>query len=131
MKSQEPKLFRIKYGIVGIAGDLCRAQAFVRWLRDTRLGSEPDRAVKPCMRDVEAILLTPAGITEYNESCDPTACTAPFTAIGSGEQSARTSMLLGQDPKAAVRLAKEVDINTGGRIRTLALRPKDFEQWQK
>jgi hypothetical protein len=47
----------------------------------------------------------------------------PPAAIGSGGPLARAAMLAGAEPVHAVRIAAQIDVNTGGRIRSIKPRP--------
>lgn len=112
---QAVKMYRTPYGIVGVAGSMSAAMAFVAWLKDQTV-------TPPDMTDVEALLLTPKGeILCYDESLTPFKIKDRFSAIGSGAAAALGALHAGVSPTQAVRIAAKIDCGTGGRVRTMRL----------
>lgn len=117
------KVHRIDQSIVGIAGDVTKAMAFLKWAKATKLGAVPTKDLKePDMKDVDVLVLSPAGIFTMSESLVLVPESAPYAAVGSGDQAALAAMVLGCDPKTAVKTAAKVVEGTGGRVRYLELK---------
>jgi len=109
------KVFALKRGAVGVAGDFARANEFVAWLRQWESGkaSDPPRD----LTDVGAMYVTFKGeVYEFEESAIPYRILGRQHAIGSGAQAAMALMLHGANAVKAVKGAAKVDAGTGGRV---------------
>lgn len=99
--------------IVGFAGEVPAAEAFVEWLRE---GGK-----FPALRGFTGMVLEPSGCIFLYEGNGIPIPTDGVQAIGSGAPHALTAMDCGKSPAEAVRLAAKRDSATGGRILTLRL----------
>lgn len=108
-----PKIFRIRGGLLGIAGTVADCMAFVSWFRK---GCDPDTV--PDMSEVTALYLDKNGkIVCFDHAPHSYEIKAPFAVIGSGGAAAAGALHMGADLKQAIRIAAKVDAGTGGRIR--------------
>lgn len=118
------KIRRIGAAIVGCAGTNTAIAKFVRWIEaggDTGRG-KPDEIPKFKDEDLEAIVLTPAGIFIYDTGCEPDELKDPFCAIGSGKQAALAAFRCYKaTPRRAVEVACAVDDSTRGPVDVLNL----------
>lgn len=73
------KLSIVGHAILGMAGDASAMGKFYRWLR---AGGKRRRPRFTKSEEIEALLLTPAGLFYYDASCEPLPVGDPFYAIG-------------------------------------------------
>ena len=110
------KLFKVGNTLIGIAGCVSSARAFIEWVKK----GEPEDE-KPKVSGLIALVIRPNGRAfEYGETLTPIPA-AKKTAIGSGRGPALGALLAGATADEAVRITKKIDPNTGGRIRKLKL----------
>lgn len=112
------KIRRIGDAVVGCAGDSASIAKFMRWLED---GAQDDPPKFAKDAELEAIVLTPAGIFAYGSDCIAEEVLDPFYAVGTGAEAALGAMHMGADPQRAVEVAALVDNSTGGPIDVIAL----------
>ncbi len=113
------KLYRIGDAIVGAAGNDGGINKFLEWIR----AGDPDLETPKFAKDdeLEALVLTPAGLFSYGTSCAPDEVLDEFYAIGSGGNAALAAMHLGCSPSAAVEVACKVDNGSGLPVQAFAL----------
>lgn len=104
------KIWRIRDGLLGCAGEVAIIQQFVAWFRGGCKGAPPD------MSDSEALYLTPTKLVCFDLSHYGYEIKDHFAAIGSGAPAALGALWAGADPAHAVRCASKVDPYTGGRV---------------
>ena len=117
------KLFRAANGcIIATAGGSYAGMLFVEWFEqwegDPSWEERPDLLNLELEEDFECLVVRPDG-TFYtvNRLFIPIEQTSnPVFAIGSGGPAARGAMLAGASPAEAVKIAKQIDTYTGGRI---------------
>lgn len=112
------KIRRIGGAVVGCAGDGASIAKFIRWLEEGQQ-DDPPKFAKDA--ELEAIVLTPAGIFAYGTDCVPEEVLDPFYACGTGAEAALGAMHMGADPRRAVEVAALVDNSTGGPIDVIDL----------
>lgn len=105
------KLFRVGKAVIGVAGAYSAGLLFIRWFKDQ---TKP----KPDLPDDFYALVARDGIWFYDSNLIPIPTRAP-TAIGSGAHLALGAMAVGATAAEAVRIARQYDESTGGRVRTL------------
>lgn len=107
-----PKIFRIRGGLLGIAGTVADCMAFVSWFRR---GCDPENV--PDMSEVSALYLDKNGkIVHFDHSPYSYEIKADFAVLGSGGMAAAAALHMGADLRLAIRTAAKVDTGTGGRI---------------
>lgn len=119
-----PKMWRLRDAIVGVAGNLAPAEAFIEWLEGKRSGGQPrgDYAALMLHRDGRISWWHPGHREKFIED--------DFFAIGSGEAFALGAMEtmrelgLPVDPRIAVRAAAARDTMTAEPIRSLRWKPR-------
>lgn len=111
-----PKIRKFGAMVVGIAGDYAAAVRFFDWIERGMRGRVP------ATRDLE-ILVGEAGKLEdwhaLNGKLIRAPITAPFAAIGSGQDIAKGAMYAGAGAVKAVRAAIEFDPKSGNGILSL------------
>ena len=112
------KIRRIGDAIVGAAGTGPAIGKFFQWLADGQQ-DDPPKMVKD--DELDALVLTPAGLFCYGTDCTAEEVLDDFYAVGTGAQAALAAMHLGCDPARAVAIACAVDNATGGPVDSLTL----------
>lgn len=112
------KIRRIGTAIVGAAGTGPATNKFFAWLAS---GAQDDPPKMAKDDELDAIVLTPAGLFVYGTDCTAEEILDDFYAVGSGAQAALAAMHLGHDPRKAVEIACVVDNSTGGPVDVLKL----------
>lgn len=122
------KLYKVNGHIIATAGGSYAGLLFVDWFK--QWDAEPDWDERPDLinldfeEDFECLVVRPDG------SCYTiNRLFVPYEqdrhnrqlAIGSGGKAARAAMMAGCTPTEAVKIAKEIDTWTGGRITTMTL----------
>lgn len=118
-RSYGDKIYEIKGDIVGIAGDFGQALIFVEWYRDRRK-RQPYLADEDGGGEFEALVLTKKGelhLWTNNMICHT--IKDDFWAIGSGRDAALAIMHFGETPTTAVEVAKKVNAETDGEVKTV------------
>lgn len=117
---QVVKIRRIGRAIVGCSGTSSAASKFMRWLAE---GKDPDSIPRFGKDDeLNALVLTPAGLFLFDIACEPDEIVEGRCAIGSGQQAALAAMRkYNASPKDAVDAACLADNGTAGPIDVLYL----------
>lgn len=102
------KIWRVEDGLLGVAGQYDQCILFKNWLQG-RCSDAPD------MEDVDALYCDGKDIICWSGSIVPMFVQDKFTAIGSGATAALGALHMGASLKDAIRVAKKVDLFTGGR----------------
>jgi len=110
------KVTRIGDTLVGCAGDSATIIKFIEWLG----GDRSTKAKLP--DDFNALVLNKDGLTYWCRTLIPSPVERGFHAIGSGGNAALGAMMAGACCKEAVRIACQIDINSGGDIRVHKLK---------
>jgi ATP-dependent protease HslVU (ClpYQ) peptidase subunit len=113
------KIRRIGDAIVGGAGTSSAIAKFFRWMESGKQDSPPKLDKDD---ELEALVLTPAGLFTYGNDFTPDEVLDPFYAIGSGAHAALAAMHMKATPKRAVEIACKVDNSTDGPVDVLMLR---------
>lgn len=103
--------------VIGFAGDSAPGLVFLDWY-----GSDtpPPESLLTGEADFTALVLSKAGLYEYDKWCRGEKVYDRFYAAGSGAPAALGAMHMGANARAAVRIACKVDPNSGGKIVTMA-----------
>jgi ATP-dependent protease HslVU (ClpYQ) peptidase subunit len=117
-KFRTHKVRRIGHAVVGCAGTGPAISKFLKWLESGQLDDAPKMAKDD---ELEAIVLTPAGLFVYGTDCVAEEVLDAFYACGSGAQAALAALHMGADPTRAVEIATLVDNFTGGPVDTVEL----------
>ena len=104
------KVYRIRGDLVGFAGGLGQLRELRAWFQGGRVG-------KPPAGDATALILRGGKIFHWSNTDGECEERSPYFAIGTGADAARGALMAGADAVTAVRVAKEIDPGTGGRIR--------------
>jgi ATP-dependent protease HslVU (ClpYQ) peptidase subunit len=111
------KVWRFNDAIYGTAGNLTDCMKFKSW--QLEYGQDPEKA--PELTDeFSAMCLNKRGLFFFNKELIMLK-TRGFHAIGSGSDYAIGAMAHGATPERAVRLTIKLDVNSGGRVRSLSL----------
>lgn len=115
LKYQADKVFKVRDGWLGGAGNWAEINSALQYLRGGCVGTPP--GIENC----ELILLTPQGCAtaEGDFQWEPV---DQFTAIGTGAMAAETLLRHGYSALEAVRGACSVDLYSGGEIKTYRVR---------
>ena len=114
------KLATSKHGAIGGAvGRLERTLEFLRWLETFDVDRRnPD--VAPVAEGADGLIISPKErIFLWTGGKQLVVLDAPFAAIGSGAKVAMGAMAAGATAEQALRICRDYDIYTGGRIVTL------------
>lgn len=109
-----------RYGktIVGCSGDCLAVSQFLEWWpKQAKRGVQVPRITE----DMEALVLTPAGLFHYDQNCFADEVNDAYYAIGTGSGYALGAMFMGADPVQAIEAAAKHDLYTGGPIDVLEL----------
>lgn len=106
------KVYRVGAVLIGGSGDNASVTQFVEWYKS-------NRAVKPKFNDFfVALVLSEAGLQYWSQTLIPDTIERGFHAVGSGGNCALGAMMAGASCLEAVRIACQVDTNSGGDLRT-------------
>lgn len=108
------KVWRIRGELCGFAGDHKAMMQTRDWMRAGQVGPRPTG-------NVTVLILNQRGLRTWNPIDGTWVSSSPQFAIGSGAKAARAAMLAGADCKAAVKIACQVDAESGGRPRVYKL----------
>jgi len=114
MRVKGDKIIKINGDICGVAGNLADLSKFHKWYLDQSDDLDTD--------DSTILVLTSKGELFTYESGVKMDVKEPFYAIGSGAQAAMAAMYAGKTPKEAVEIAKKIDVNTGGKVKTYKIK---------
>lgn len=113
------KLSRLRGHLIGIAGAVHTAGIFLRWFENGATG-DLDLKGLDAEEDFIAMVVTPAQeIYTMTRLLTPVLEQAEFFAIGSGAAPAMAAMKMGGSAKRAVEVACEIDLFTGGPVKTI------------
>jgi ATP-dependent protease HslVU (ClpYQ) peptidase subunit len=112
------KIRRYGDAIVGVAGDGASVARFFAWFQE-RGEKGPPKMSKDA--ELEALILTPAGLFVTGSECVLDEVEDEFFAIGSGAGPALGAMHMGASVKVAIEIAGRVDPATGDGIDILTL----------
>ncbi len=112
----DDKIERINGALVGCAGNYTDIYKFLDWYKD-RSKERPE--LEACL----VVELDNRGIWLYANTCSRSRVDEKCFAIGSGSLAARAAMKFGATPAQAVKTAKTLDKNTGGKVRVYLLKP--------
>jgi len=116
------KLIKSKHGAIGGAvGRLESTLEFLAWLELFDPAPATDRLdFAPVCDGADGLIITRLGrLLLWTGGRQLVLLEAPFTAIGTGAKIAMGAMAAGAGAEQAVRIAREYDVYTGGRIVTL------------
>jgi len=109
------KIARIKDALVACAGDVSAGTAFKAWYADKR------RKVSHVdFSEFEALALTSDGLFYYGHSLVPESV-GSFYCIGTGKPYVIGATKAGADIVAAVKIAIDSDMSSGGRVQVMRL----------
>lgn len=117
------KIFRVRNGLLGIAGNGAHGMAIMRWINE---GCDPDKWPKPVDEANSADCLFISNQREIFEffgssGAYPVQYEDRYNATGSGRDYALAAMYLGKTAREAVEVACALDVNCGKGIDTLEL----------
>lgn len=107
------KVWRIRGGLVGVAGNLDESKVWLDALRANKTLPK---------KDLTVLRLTPSGIECWTAVDGWHRIDQRQFAIGTGGKAARAAMAAGATCRQAVRIVCDIDANTGGRVRSYRLR---------
>lgn len=112
------KIYRIKNGLIGMAGDYHSIMRFVKWAKE---GWDEDEFPENSI--LEAIVVDPQGRVTLWEGAAYCPCPlrAPYTAIGAGADFAMGAMFAGGTAEMAVRAAIKHNAKCSGPVSTYRL----------
>lgn len=113
------KIRKVGDAIVGCGGDGASIAKFFRWIEN---GTQNDPPKLEKDGELEALVLTSAGLFVYGTEFVPEEILDEFYAIGTGAQAALAALHMGATPKRAVEIACKVDNSTDGPVDVLTLR---------
>jgi ATP-dependent protease HslVU (ClpYQ) peptidase subunit len=108
------KIIKVNGDICGVAGDLADLTKFQNWYIDQSDDLDTDEST--------ILVLTKHGELFTYESGVRMEVKEPFYAIGTGAAAAMGAMYAGKTPKEAVKIAKKIDVNTGGKVKTYKIK---------
>lgn len=112
------KIYKIGNVLAGFAGNVENGMEFILWLK---AGADPANKPTKFDRDFKALVIRPSGRAYgYEGRLVPCRC-GKITAIGTGRTAALAAMMAGASAEQAVRIAIQLDPNSGGRVRVLDL----------
>lgn len=114
------KIRRIGEAIVGAAGDSESCAKFLAWMDRCATKNEPPPKLGKDA-ELEALILTPAGLFVCGRECVPEEIEDVFFAIGSGAAAALGALHMGATVETAVEVAAKVDPATGDGMDVLTL----------
>lgn len=113
------KAYRVGRLLVGLAGTVGLAQAFLHWLAEGAKGDPP--SMKAEDGDAEVMVVLPDGRIATFDKYGRDQMASTQYAIGSGGRFALGAMAAGADARRAVEIASELDCFSGGPITTLVM----------
>lgn len=113
------KIFRKNDALIGIAGDVEPAMIFVEWYGSA--GPAPPELLS-ANAEFSALVLSKAGLFEFDKWCKGLKVQGRFYAIGSGAAVALGALQMGADATVAARVACKFDSNCGLPIITMSLK---------
>lgn len=116
-RGQMRKVWRMRGGLVGLAGSLDEFAPFLLWLKDGMASPGPR------LKSLSALWLQPTGLLWFADSLSPIVVQGRCHAIGTGAMAAHAAHeALGfADPKRAVRIACNHDAASRAPVRLYRL----------
>ena len=111
------KVHRIGKELVGIAGTIKDASTWLEWYSGGKKGARPK------LEGYTAIILRADGVFEVAGDSFEQRIERGFHGIGSGGGYAVAASMAGADPEKAVRIACDIDANSGGDVVVHTLKP--------
>jgi ATP-dependent protease HslVU (ClpYQ) peptidase subunit len=113
-----PKFYKVGSTYVAFCGDAESELVYFRWFKDqTKPKPSPDN-----LKEFEAMIIRPNGKVYQSASlCQFVEVGKPY-AIGSGGSYAMGAMLAGATAKEAVKIAMKLDVDTGGKIKSMRVK---------
>jgi ATP-dependent protease HslVU (ClpYQ) peptidase subunit len=105
VKSKMTKIIRHGDELIGVAGELCQVEPWLKWYRSGMRGRKPRSGT------FSALVLGPSGLAHY-EGTDKTTVEQEFFAIGSGGKAALALMHAGHSCQESVEVTCLVDANS-------------------
>jgi hypothetical protein len=96
--------------LIGIAGNVKEACAWLKWYTGGKKGARPK------MESFAAMILRESGLYAVSEDAFEMLIERGYHGVGSGGGCAVSAFKAGADPERAVHIACEVDANSGGDI---------------
>ena len=113
------KVHRHKDELIGLAGTDSQGQRWLEWYKAGKKG------VAPKMDQAEALILRKDGVYYVQDDCAEFKVERGFHAIGTGGAAAMAVMLAGHTAEEAVRIAIQVDAQSGGEVQVFPLKGPD------
>ena len=110
------KVYRHKDELIGIAGADAQGQRWFDWYKAGKKGTLPK------FDQAEALILRKDGLYYVEDGGTEYRIERGFHAIGSGGAAAMAVMLAGHSAEEAVRIAIQVDAQSGGEVQVFNLR---------
>jgi hypothetical protein len=102
--------------VLAVVGEYANAVSFANWIMSGKKGDRPRLG-----GDSAVIEFKPEGVVVYElEGSFP--INTEFAAWGSGAMAALAALHMGASAKQAVKVAKKVDVYTGGKVKTMKIR---------
>ncbi len=108
------KIFAHKSELIAMAGDTPQGDRWFEWYTSGKKGSPPKPLDEFC-----ALILRESGLFLMNGSAHEMRVERGFHAIGTGGAAALAVMIAGHDVEEAVKIACQVDAQSGGEIRVM------------
>ena len=105
------KVFQVGDEWIGLAGEVCKFPEFIDWYRG-------DTDEKPNIEDMEVLVMHKNGDLSIFEGKCVAIPVGKCGAIGSGAQFAMGAMYAGKTAKESIKIAAQLDQNTGKRVKT-------------
>ena len=113
------KIHRHKDELIGTAGTDAQCQRWLEWYRAGKKGAPPK------FDQAEALVLRKDGVFYVEDGGSEFKVERGFHAIGSGAAAAMAVMLAGHSAEEAVRIAIQVDAQSGGEVQVFHLKGPD------
>lgn len=110
------KVHRVGRELIGLAGSVKEAIAFLKWYREGKKG------VRPKLETFQGLALRPDGLYELGADGLEQLVERGFHGIGSGGGYALAAYMAGADAEKAVRIACSIDNHSGGDVLVHKLR---------
>ena len=103
--------------IAGFAGEVQQGIIALRWLKDQ---SKPKPSPQD-LKEMSALIIRDGKAYHMSDMCELIPVGKPC-AIGSGGEFAMGAMLAGATAIEAVKIAAKLDVNTGGKVRSIKIK---------
>ena len=106
------KVFRMDGELIGLAGSVKECQTYRKWYENGKKGPRPK------LENFAALTLSKEGLFDHGTDGLILLVERGFHGIGSGGDMATAAFMAGADPVNSVRIACEIDAQSGGEIHT-------------